>query len=254
MLARIRYRGGRGGEDRLRAVVVADALEAPHHVRHVAPEDPAVGVYLVDDDEAEAREERAPLRMVRKDPRMEHVGIREEHLRFVTQPSPERGRRVAVVGARFEAQAPIPLVTVQNPELILRERLRGIEVERPALRLLEQPLEHRDVVAEGLAARRRCHDDDVGPLAQRFDRIGLVRVELLYPGPAEDGNELFRQRPGELPVLRPPRGDRVPIHDLALVEAGPLDHLQELCDVHCYPLLERKTVTSCSMVSRSRRL
>src|SRR4029077_20721309 len=52
-LARIPNRRRRADERRVRAVEIADSLEAADDVGHLAPEESAVGVELVDDDELE---------------------------------------------------------------------------------------------------------------------------------------------------------------------------------------------------------
>ena len=80
-LARVGDRRRRADEDRVGSVVPADALHAPQHVGEVAAEDAAIGVQLVDDDEAQVLEQLRPLRVVRQDPRVQHVGVAEHDVR-----------------------------------------------------------------------------------------------------------------------------------------------------------------------------
>jgi hypothetical protein len=68
---------------------------------------------------------------------------------------------------------------VQLGELILRERLRRETGTARASRVLQDRVEHRRVVAQRLARRRRRDRDDVAPGEHVRERLGLVRVELL---------------------------------------------------------------------------
>src|SRR2546429_7156693 len=64
----------------------------------MAAEDAPVRVELVDDDIAKILEERRPFRMVREDPRVEHVGVRQHEIRPRADGTPRVLGRVAVVG------------------------------------------------------------------------------------------------------------------------------------------------------------
>ncbi len=66
-LSRVRDRRRGADEDRIRAIVPADALEPPEDVREMAPKHATIRVQLVDDDEPEILEQLGPARMVRKD-------------------------------------------------------------------------------------------------------------------------------------------------------------------------------------------
>ena len=95
-------RGAGADEDRVGAVVGADAPQAPDDVRHVAAEQAAVRVQLVDDDVLQVLEELEPLRVVGKDRRVEHVGVGDDDLAGGAHDAPDVGRRVAVVGVRLQ--------------------------------------------------------------------------------------------------------------------------------------------------------
>src|SRR5438270_111600 len=70
-------------------------------------------------------------------------------------------------------------------ELVLRQRLGREEVDRPALGVLQQPLQDRQVVAQRLAARGGGHDDEVIPLPYGGVGLELVRVELVDPAASQ---------------------------------------------------------------------
>ena len=140
-LARIGDRRRRADEDRIRAVVPADALQPPHDVRQVAAEHAAIGVQLVDDHEPQVLEQLRPARMVRQDPRVQHVGVAEHDVRLAADRAPRVRRRVAVVGEDADLRIGRARVDelderVQLGELVLRQRLRRKQVERARRRIL----------------------------------------------------------------------------------------------------------------------
>src|SRR2546426_6972682 len=59
----------------------------------MAAEDAPVRVELVDDDIAKILEERRPFRMVREDPRVEHVGVRQHEIRPRADGTPRADRK-----------------------------------------------------------------------------------------------------------------------------------------------------------------
>ena len=117
---------------RVGAVDPREPPKPPQDVADVRAEDAAVDVRLVDDDEAEVREHVAPAVVVRQDADVEHVRVGEDHVREATDLPALLGRRVAVVDRRPQAR---DAVARERPELILRERLGRIEVERAVFRL-----------------------------------------------------------------------------------------------------------------------
>ena len=69
----------------------------------------------------------------------------------------------------------------ERPGLILGQRLRRVEVERAALRLAREQVEHREVEGEALATRRARRDDRVLAARKRLPGLGLVEVERADP-------------------------------------------------------------------------
>ena len=177
---------GRRCHDELRraAVVAADALEPAQHVGEMAAEDPPVRVQLVDHHVAEALEEVRPLRVVRQDARVQHVGVGQHEVGASAHRAPRVLRRVAVVREHPHVGQGLGEL-VQLRELVLGERLGRKQVEDARLGLLDQGLQDGQVVAERLARGRRRHDDDVFPLGHDLDRARLVRVELLHAATLE---------------------------------------------------------------------
>ena len=64
----------------------------------MAAEDAAISMQLIDDDVSEILEELGPTRVVRKDPRMNHVGVAEYDVCAASDSPPGVLRRIAVIG------------------------------------------------------------------------------------------------------------------------------------------------------------
>ena len=195
-------------ELRLAPVKAADAAQSAQDVSDVRPEDATIDVHLVDHDCGQIHEKLGPPRVLREDAGMQHVGIREHDARAVANLGALAGGRIAVVGRgrkesgrmgewvstrswRFPHSPTLPfslspllpcsqplLPRVQLRQLILRQRLRRVEIERSSGRIGQQAVEDRQVVAERLAAGRRRNDGDMLAAQARGDRLGLMRIEL----------------------------------------------------------------------------
>src|SRR6185503_16332110 len=121
----------------------------------MAAEDTAERMQLVDDDVAEVLEELRPSRMVRKNPRMQHVRIAEHHIGAGADRAAGVLGRIAVVGedsnllarSRRDGLAK----RLQLGELILRQRLGRKEIQRAARRILKNGMQNRRVVAQRLS-------------------------------------------------------------------------------------------------------
>ena len=191
--AGVRDRRRRADEHRVRPIVPAHALQPAQDVREMAPEHAAIGMQLVNHDEAQVLEELRPARMVRQDPRVQHVGIAEHDVRLAADRPARVGRRVAIIGEDADLEIAIarhePGQRAQLGQLILRERLGRKEIERARRGILENRVEHRRVVAECLARRRRRDGDDVTPAEHVRERLRLMRVELADPARRERGDE-----------------------------------------------------------------
>ena len=148
---------------------------------------------------------------------MEHVRVRQKDVRPLADLPALLGLRVAVVDRRLHALQPERL---ERTGLILRERLRRIEVERPALRLPCEQVEHGQVEREALAARGPGRDDQVAAGACRFPRLGLVPPEGSDPEPDE------RRGDARVEVVR--KRLRAPCPSRLRAEVGELLALQDL--------------------------
>ena len=181
-LAGVRDRGRREQELRLGAVDPREPPQPAQDVRDVRAEDAAVDVRLVHDHEAEVVEEVAPQVVSRQDADVEHVRVREHEVRPAADLASPLGRCVPVVDRRADrGHAEL----AERARLILRERLRRVEVEGTRVPVGGERVEHRQVEGERLARGGAGRDDDVAAGLRGRVRLGLVRVELVDPAPRE---------------------------------------------------------------------
>ena len=175
-LARVGDRGRGEQELRLGAVDARQPPQPAQDVRDVRAEDAAVDVRLVHDHVREVREHVAPAVVVREHADVEHVRVGQDQVRPLAHLPAALRLGVAVVDRGAQ---PRRAERAERPELVLRERLRRVEVERPLLRLARERVEDGQVEREGLPARGARRDDQVLAARGRLPRLGLVRVERL---------------------------------------------------------------------------
>ena len=209
-LARVGDGGAGADEDRIRAVVVADAPQASHDVGDVAAEQAAVRVQLVDDDVLQVLEQLEPLGVVREDRRVEHVRVGDDDLAGGAHDRADVRRRVPVVGVRLEADLGRIGQRAQLDQLVGGKRLGGEEVERAGGGVRGDGVEDRQVVAERLARCGRRDDDDVPAGARGRVGRGLVCVQRVDPTRTQGGHDPRVDR------FRPRRVTRGPRLDLAV--------------------------------------
>ena len=193
-LAGVRDRGRREQELRLGAVGAGQPPQPPEHVPDVRAEDAAVDVRLVDDDVAQVVEHVAPAVVVREDADVEHVGVREDHVRRLADLRPPLGLGVAVVD---RGANPAEAEPGEAPRLVLGQRLRRVEVERPRGRLARDRVEDGQVEGERLPRCGAGRDDDVLAACGRLPRLALLRVEAVDAARGEGGCDARVEAGGE---------------------------------------------------------
>ena len=110
-------------------------------------------------------------------------------------------------------------------DLVLRERLRRVEVERAQLGLLGERGEDREVEGEALPARGPGRDRDVLTALRRLPGRRLVRVQLVDPARLEPLAQSGRQIVGQRSRNRVPRSLGAEVRELlALEQIVPLRH------------------------------
>ena len=141
----------RGAADELRGapVELADPQQPADHVGEVRAEHAPVVMEFVEDDVPEVLEEAEPLRVMRKDRRVQHVRVRDHDVAGRADRPPGIGGRVAVVRGGPHIHAERADQPVELVYLIARQRLGREQVQRPRVVLFEDGVENRQVIAEG---------------------------------------------------------------------------------------------------------
>ena len=133
----------------------ANAAQPAQDVGEMASEDSTVGVQLVDDHEREVLEQLGPPGVVRKNARVHHVWIAEHDLRARADGAARVLGRVTVVGEDTDLLAARRgdglSQAMQLGKLILGKGLGGKQIQRAARRVIENRVQDRRVVAQGLA-------------------------------------------------------------------------------------------------------
>ena len=148
----------------------------------MAAEHAAIRVQLVDDDVTQGFEQLRPTGMMRQDSRMDHVGIAENEVRACADRTAGVLRCIPVVREHANLLARSRRERLahrgQLGELILGERFRGKQVQRPARAILQDGIENRRVVTQSFSRSRGSNDHCMSAGQRVRDRVGLVGIEL----------------------------------------------------------------------------
>src|SRR5215831_3384012 len=149
--AGIRDGGGAANELWLSTVEARDTTQPAKDIRQMAAEHAAVSVQFVENDVPQIFEQPRPTRVVRKNSRVQHIRIRQDHVTFFANGFASVGRRVAVVCEDAETVIEPLVQVVEFLELILRERFCRKKVQRACVGVFQNCVQHRQVVAKRLA-------------------------------------------------------------------------------------------------------
>jgi hypothetical protein len=76
---------------------LCDPRQPADHVRQMRAEHPPVGVQLIDDHVLEIREQAGPIRVMRHDSRVKHVGVGQQNPGPFPRRTTRIGRGVAII-------------------------------------------------------------------------------------------------------------------------------------------------------------
>ena len=122
---------------------------------------------------------------------MQHVGVGDDDVAGGPDRAAGGGRRIAVVGKGLDVGVKRMDELLELVHLIGGQRLRGKQVQRAGVRLREDPVEHRQVVAQRFAAGGRRHHDEVLARMRGPKRLGLVRVQGFDPALAQGARQTW---------------------------------------------------------------
>ena len=142
---------------------------------------------LVNDDIFKILECFRPFRMMRQDAGMHHVRIGEDHVCAFADGFARVLWSVAVVSERLDRRTCGVDNRLEFVQLVFRQSLGREHIKGAGIGIRKNLIEHRQVVAERLAAGGWCHDGDVATGLGDGKRLVLVGVKLVDPA--------FMQRP-----------------------------------------------------------
>ena len=132
----------------------------------MAAVDAAIVVQLINDEVAQILEAFRPPGVVRQNPAVQHVGIGQHDIGALANRLARVLRRVAVVGEGADVGAHGIDGGLELVKLILGQRLGRKQVHGSRIRIPQQPVQHRQVVAKRLAARGRSDNHDISPASR----------------------------------------------------------------------------------------
>ena len=155
---------------------------------------------------------------------MEHVGVRQHEVRVLADQRPLGLGRVAVVDGRPDLRQ---LQLADLAQLVARERLRREQVQGGRFRYGDRRFREREVVDEGLPARRAGRDDHVRARSGASRAPALMRVQPLMPISPRRRRRARAGPRGTDPGVGSPRGqlahaapDRQPCRDRSRVSSS----------------------------------
>ncbi len=129
----------------VRSIVCGDSSQPPDDVCCMRTEHAPVGVHLVYDHILEAAEKLGPGMVIRQYPHMQHVWIGQHHLCLLFHLPTDRLGSVTVIGGSSKAASSAEIR--QLAQLILSQRFRGVDQQRPTGRSTRKRLYDGDQIA-----------------------------------------------------------------------------------------------------------
>ena len=179
MFFRIGDSCGTADKDGVAAVKSTDPDQPPDDVRQVASEHPTIHVEFVDNDIPKIHKKFLPFRVVRQDASMQHIGIGDHYMALLSYCLSGICRRISVIGESFDIGPEFPDQSMDFMHLILGQGLGGKHVQRPRFRFFEDSLKNGKIVAERFTARRRGYENNVFPIPDQINRLGLMAVKSI---------------------------------------------------------------------------
>ena len=81
----------------LDTIEICHAFQSADHVGHMRAEHATIGVGFINDDEAQIGQEIQPVRVMRQDPGVKHIGVAQHDARILADGGAGRLRSITVV-------------------------------------------------------------------------------------------------------------------------------------------------------------
>ena len=176
--ARVGDSGRTANELRRRAIERANALQAPDQVGEMAPVNPPIVVQLIDHKVAQVLKNFGPAGVMRKDAAVQHVRVGQHHVGAFPYGFAGVLWRVPVVGEGPDWRAHRIHGALQLVQLVFGQRLGGEQVHGAGPGVFHHPVQHRQVVTEGLPAGGGRHNHHVLARPDQPEGFRLMAVKL----------------------------------------------------------------------------
>ena len=114
--------------------------------------------------------------MMRQNSGMQHIGIGNYDMSLLPYGLARLVRCVAVIGERFDVGLQIRNETVNFMHLILSQSLCGKQIQRARFGLIQNTLQHRQIVAKRLPAGCGSDEYDILTVADKTNCLSLMPV------------------------------------------------------------------------------
>ena len=174
---RVCYGGRAANELGLAAIKFTDAAQAAQQIGHMAAEDAAIGVDLIQYHKGQVAEQAAPTSVVGQDSGVEHVGIGDQDAALLPYFAALALRSVAVVAVDSKGQTAVGNQGFRFGLLVVGQRLGREKVESTARRLVQQASQHGDGIPQRLAGRGGRRQHNVLAAQGRLNGPDLVGIQ-----------------------------------------------------------------------------
>ena len=185
--------------------------------------------------------------MVRQDPGVQHIGIAQHKLGLRLDASSLRRRRVAVADAWGELIAQLFVAGEQFQqalELILRQRLGGVEVQCSRVAFCGGRFENRQVVAKRFATAGAGDDDEIASRRGGVAGGRLVAIQIADRTPGKQSGDSRRERALRRGEAAGPCGRLLVVRQTATILALQLQATEQGVDIHGEANLRRRAIPS----------
>ena len=163
-------------ELRPRSIELANSFQPADYVRQMAAVHAAIIVQLIDHHIAKVLETFRPLGVMRQDTAVQHVRIGQHHIGALANGAARILRSVAVVSERADIRSHGVHGRLKFVKLVLGQCFGRKQIHGARARLVDQALEHGQVVAQRLAAGSRRDDHDILARDAVLKSFRLVRI------------------------------------------------------------------------------
>ena len=144
----------------------------------MAAENPSVDVKLIHNHIFQVGKKLLPLGVMGQDAGVQHVGVGDHHVALLADGLPGIVRCVPIIGESLDVCFEFTDESMYLCHLVVGQGLRGEKIDGSGLWFFEDPLEHGDVIAQGLTAGCWRDQNHVLTLMNQLYGTGLVAIKF----------------------------------------------------------------------------